>query len=315
MINAYGPTESTVVTTWSDPLTPGEAPLIGRPIWNTRIYVLDASLRPVPEGAPGDLYVTGAGLARGYLNRPGLTADRFLPDPFGAPGARMYRTGDVVRWAGTAGLEFLGRADDQIKIRGFRVEPGEIETALRRVADIGAAVVVARTDESGGKRLVAYLVAVPGHDLDLAEVRSAVSAVLPDYMVPSVFVPLECLPLTPNGKLDYGALPTPTVSEVLRSDHVPPVTETERVLTEIWCTVLDMQRIGTGDNFFELGGDSVRSLRVAAAATDAFGVDLTPRDVLVSQTVGTLAELIEERILQELERLAATGPDNAEWES
>jgi acyl carrier protein len=307
MVNAYGPTESTVVATWSAPLVPGVVPPIGRPIWNTGVYVLDAVLRLVPRGAEGELYIAGPSLARGYLDRPGLTADRFVANPFGRPGTRMYRTGDLVRWNADGDLEFLGRADNQVKIRGFRVEPGEIETVLRGHSDVGAAVVVAREDEPGIKRLVAYLVPITGHDLNVADVRSLVVREMPDYLVPSAFVVLQSLPVSPNGKLDRRALPAPVVTESAGPAHVPPATETEQVLADIWAEVLGVRRIGARDNFFDLGGDSVRSLGVASSARAAFGVDLTPRDVMTTRTVAALAALIEEKILAELEGLASAG--------
>jgi amino acid adenylation domain-containing protein/non-ribosomal peptide synthase protein (TIGR01720 family) len=307
MVNAYGPTESTVVATWSAALVPGVVPPIGGPIWNTSVYVLDAALRVVPMGAEGELYIAGPSLARGYLDRPGLTADRFVANPFGRPGSRMYRTGDLVRWTARGELEFLGRADNQVKIRGFRVEPGEIETVLRGNSDIGEAVVVAREDESGIKRLVAYLVPTAGRDLDLDAVRSRLVRRLPDYLVPSIFVVLESLPLTPNGKLDRRALPAPVVTESAGPAFVPPATETEQVLADIWAEVLGVRRVGARDNFFDLGGDSVRSLGVASSARAAFGVDLTPRDVMTARTVTALADLIEEKILAELEVLASAG--------
>ncbi|MDT8913030.1 non-ribosomal peptide synthase/polyketide synthase [Amycolatopsis sp. PS_44_ISF1] len=294
MINAYGPTETTVVASWSDPLEPGAVPLIGRPITNTRTFVLDAALRPVPVGVAGGLYVAGDGLARGYLGRPGLTAAAFVADPFGAPGSRMYRTGDLVRWRAGGRLEFLGRTDDQVKIRGFRVEPGEIEAVLRAHEGVRDAAVVAVD-----RRLVAYVVADEGADL-----RGHLTARLPAYLVPSAFVLLDALPLTANGKLDKRALPEPP-APVAASGYTPPETEAEEVLAGIWAEVLGVDRVGVADNFFALGGDSVRSLQITAMTRTAFDVDLTPRDVLSAATVAGLAELVEERILLDLERLAA----------
>ncbi|WP_410618625.1 non-ribosomal peptide synthase/polyketide synthase [Amycolatopsis sp. cmx-8-4] len=294
MINAYGPTEITVVATWSDPLEPGHTPPIGRPIRNARVHVLDAALRPVPIGAPGELYVSGAGVARGYLNRPGLTATRFLADPFGAPGTRMYRTGDLVRWRPGGTLEFLGRADDQVKIRGFRIEPGEIAAALRTHPDVRDAAVVAID-----QRLVAYVVAG-----SVAGLREHVAATLPAHLVPAAFVPLAALPLTANGKLDRRALPEPAAPEA-GAAYAAPETETEEVLAAIWAEALGVDRVGVEDNFFALGGDSVRSLRITSMTKSAFDVQLTPKDVLAAGTVLALAELVEERVLRDLERLAA----------
>ncbi|MDQ3274207.1 MAG: amino acid adenylation domain-containing protein, partial [Actinomycetota bacterium] len=294
MINSYGPTESTVVSSWSGPLVPGATPPIGRPIWNTRVYVLDGLLRPVPVGVPGELYVAGAGLARGYLNRPGLTAARFVANPFGEPGSRMYRTGDVVRWNPRGELEFGGRADDQVKIRGFRVEPGEIETLLRRHPGLAEAVVVAREQTPGVKRLVAYLVGVQGDTAPTpGELRDLVAAALPDYMVPSAFVTLDELPLTPNGKLDRKALPGPDYGSATSDDYVAPRTDTEQALAEIWAEVLNVERVGVEDNFFELGGDSILSIQVVSRARRA-GLDLTPRDMFRHQTVASLVSTVAE---------------------
>ncbi|NJC74318.1 amino acid adenylation domain-containing protein, partial [Planosporangium thailandense] len=309
MINSYGPTEATVVATWSRPLAAGSGvPPIGEPILNTRAYVLDDRLRPVPAGVAGELYVAGIGLARGYLDRPGLTAARFVANPYDAPGERMYRTGDVVRWRADGQLEFLGRADDQVKIRGFRIEPGEIGSVLHEHPGVAEAVVVAREDQPGTKRLVAYLVpADEGIDegIDTAAVRAFLVSRLPAYMVPQAYVVLDALPLSPNGKLDRRALPAPdpaTAGDVGR--YEPPRTDTERALAGIWADVLECDRVGIHDNFFDLGGDSVRSLHIASRIKDAFDIGLTPREVLVTRTVSALAELVEEKILRELERVA-----------
>jgi amino acid adenylation domain-containing protein len=305
LINSYGPTESTVVTSWSEPLSPGTGvPPIGRPIPNTQVYVLDSALRPVPVGVPGELYVAGTGLARGYLNRPGLTAARFLPNPYGQPGERMYRTGDLARWTTRGQLEFLGRADNQVKIRGFRVEPGEIEKVLTRHPEIGEAVVVARQDEPGHKRLVAYQVPAGEAPPRPGELREFVARSLPDYMVPSAFVTLDALPVNPNGKLDRRALPAPTSDVLVRTGYLAPRTDTERVLADIWAEALDVDRVSVRDSFFELGGDSVRSLVITSRTKETFDIALTPRDVLTARTVEALAALVEEKIISELERVA-----------
>ncbi|HVQ94814.1 MAG TPA: amino acid adenylation domain-containing protein, partial [Mycobacteriales bacterium] len=295
MINSYGPTEATVVSTWSDPLAPGAgAPPIGRPLPNTSAYVLDAELRPVPVGMAGELYVAGAGLARGYLRRPGLTASRFVADPFGAPGARMYRTGDVVRWTAAGVIEFAGRADEQVKIRGFRIEPGEIETALVGHPAVVQAVVVAREDEPGLRRLVAYV--VPAGPMPPArQLRAHLAATLPDYMVPAAFVPLAALPLSPNGKLDRRALPAPVPTASIVDDgagRVGPDTGTERRLAAIWAEVLGHEDLGVHDDFFELGGDSILAFRVLSRVRAAFGVELPPRALFEARTVAGLAALL-----------------------
>lgn len=302
LINAYGPTEATVVSTWSRPLAAdGQgSPPIGQPIWNTTAYVLDHAMRPVPVGVPGELYVAGGGLARGYLHRPGLTAQRFVADPFGEPGSRMYRTGDVVSWNTGGELEFVGRADHQVKIRGFRIEPGEIEALLRGHPDVGEAVVVAREtapDGPGGpvfKRLVAYVVPEPGATPVPAELRSWVAATLPDYMVPSAFVVLERLPLSPNGKLDRRALAEPSAGE-LPAGSVAPRTDTERAVAEIWAEVLGLEQVGVEDDFFDLGGDSILSFRTLSRIRSTLGVALSSRAIFDTRTIARLAELVAQQ--------------------
>ncbi|HEX2264399.1 MAG TPA: amino acid adenylation domain-containing protein, partial [Pseudonocardiaceae bacterium] len=299
LINAYGPTEATVVSTWSRPLVAGDggAPPIGRPIWNTQVYVLDAALRPVPVGVPGELYVASGGLARGYLNRPGLTTQRFVANPFGEPGSRMYCTGDVVRWTAEGELVFVGRADEQVKIRGFRVEPGEIETLLRKHPDVSEAVVIARETSREGqsgpgiKRLVAYV--VPARKAPAPrELRAMVASSLPDYMVPSAFVVLDSLPLSPNGKLDRRALPEPGDVKPQRGS-VAPRSSNERIVAQIWAELLGMDQIGIEDDFFELGGDSILSFRALSRIRAAFGgVALPARAMFDVRTVARLVELL-----------------------
>src|ERR1700722_17509447 len=255
MINAYGPTESTVCATMSAPLEGSEAP-IGEPIEGSRVYVLDAGLEPVPVGVAGELYIAGAGLARGYLGRPGLTAGRFVADPFGPPGSRMYRTGDLARWRADGQLDYLGRTDQQVKIRGFRIELGEIEAAFTSQPGIAQAAVVAREDGPGGKYLAAYLVPDPGTQPDPALLRRQLAGKLPEHMIPAACVLLDQLPLTPNGKLDRKALPPPDRADTHRA-YEPPEGPVETALAEIWAELLELDRIGRHDNFFELGGNSL----------------------------------------------------------
>ncbi|GGW45917.1 non-ribosomal peptide synthetase [Streptomyces lucensis JCM 4490] len=313
MVNSYGPTEATVVATWSAPLeADGAAPPIGRPLPATGAYVLDARLRPVPAGVPGELWLTGPALARGYHGRPGLTAARFTADPYGPPGTRMYRTGDLVRRDGAGELHYLGRTDHQLKLRGHRIEAGEVEAALVRHPHVLDAVVTVREDEPGLPRLVAHLLTAPGAEPPAAaELRELAARRLPAHMVPSAFVPLDRFPLTENGKTDRAALPAPPPAEEReRPGHVAPRTPTEEALAAIWEETLHTA-VGAEDDYFLLGGDSMRALLIASRANDAFGVTLTPRDVLVTGTVAALAELVEEQVLSELEEAAYDdGPEH-----
>ncbi|KGI82398.1 hypothetical protein IL38_06660, partial [Actinopolyspora erythraea] len=287
MRNAYGPTEITVAATISDRLSPGETPPIGRPLPNTRSHVLDAALRPVPPGAEGELYVATTGLARGYSERRGLTATRFVADPFGTPGSRLYRTGDLVRWRADGQLDFLGRADDQVKIRGFRIEPGEIETVVSAHPDVSRCAVVACEDGSGVKRLVGYVVGTEGTRPQNDKLRSHVGARLPEYMVPAVFVPMDTLPMTANGsKLDRNALPAPVFESTTKG--IAPRTDTEYSLTELFAEVLNLSEVGVHDSFFELGGDSITSIQLVSRARKS-GIHLTPKDVFTHRTVAELA--------------------------
>ncbi|MBW5423587.1 amino acid adenylation domain-containing protein, partial [Streptomyces sp. BG9H] len=299
--NVYGPTEATVyATAWfgGDRL-PEQAPPIGDPVALTRTYVLDTALRPQPVGVPGELYLGGGGLARGYLNRPGLTAARFVADPFGAPGERMYRTGDLVRRRPDGALEYMGRTDQQVKVRGFRIELGEVEEALRGCAGVAEAAAVAATDGDGNRRLVGYVVPAAGQRAEPEAVRRDLGRTLPDYMVPTTVVILDALPLNPNGKLDRGRLPSPgPAARAVR--HVAPRTPTESALARIWAEVLREERIGVDDNFFELGGDSILSIQVVARARQE-GLPLTSRNLYQHQTVAALAHCAD----------AAAGPREA----
>ena len=289
MVNAYGPTETTVCATISAPLSGALAPPIGRPILNTRIYVLDGNLQAVPVGVPGELYIAGAGLARGYLNRPALSAERFVADPYGLePGTRMYRTGDLARWRADGVLDFLGRADQQLKIRGFRIEPGEIEAVLVGHASVAQAAVIAREDPGGDKRLVGYVVAQSGQRADPALLRTHLAQSLPDYMVPGAIVVLDALPLSPNGKLDRKALPAPEFGVIGSAAWRAPRTAQEEILCALFAETIGVPRVGIDGNFFALGGDSISSMQLVAKARKA-GLLITPRDVFQHQSVEALA--------------------------
>src|ERR1700730_13479248 len=294
MISAYGPTETTVCATMSDPLSGAVVPPLGRPIWNTRVYVLDAGLEPAPIGVCGELYIAGAGLARGYLGNPGLTAERFIACPFGPPGTRMYRTGDLARWRADGVLEFLGRVDQQVKIRGFRVEPSEVEVVLASIDGIAQAVVIPR-EIAGEMRLVAYLVAHPGKTLpDLAGLRVTIAARLPDYMVPAHFVALDALPLTINGKVDRHALPALNIIGQVGTPR-PPRDTLEAMICRVFSEITGTAHVRLDDNFFELGGSSFGAITVVARINKAIGRDLAVRVLFERPTVRQLAAAISQK--------------------
>jgi amino acid adenylation domain-containing protein len=296
VLNLYGPTEDTTYSTWRQVergLT--REPEIGRGLANTRVYVLDAGLRPVPVGVRGELYLAGDGLARGYLNRPELTAERFIPDPFSMkPGMRMYRTGDVVRFLADGELEYFGRADHQVKVRGFRIELGEIEVALGAQAGVLESVVVVREDMRGQKQLVAYVVAAEGAgELRSGELRASLRGLLPDYMVPSSIVMLDELPLTPNGKVDRKRLPAPErEAGECAASFVAPRTVLEETLAGYWTEVLGVERVGLTDNFFDLGGHSLLAVQIVARVRETFQVELPLRKLFEEPTVAGLAETL-----------------------
>ncbi len=314
LVNTYGPTETTIVATWCDTLpsssssslpsapsapsavknSPKTLP-IGRPIPNARTYVLDANLQPVPIGVPGELYIGGAGVARGYINRSELNREKFIPDPFSSKqGDRLYKTGDLVRYLPDGNLEFLDRTDRQVKIRGFRIELGEIESALSQHPDVQEAVILAREEDSGGKRLIAYLVLNSalsiGNSALIKNLRSFLREQLPDYMVPASFVCLESMPLTPNGKVDFKALPAPETNSS-EADFIAPETLEEQVLADIWAEVLGLKQVGINDNFFELGGHSLLATQLIAKVRDRFQVELSLRCLFQSPTVASLAAM------------------------
>ncbi|WP_354683022.1 amino acid adenylation domain-containing protein [Cupriavidus necator] len=291
LTNMYGITETTVHVTYRpitradlDPASRARSP-IGERIPDLGVRVLDPGLNPVAPGVPGELYIAGDGLARGYLNRAGLTAERFVPDPFADDGARLYRTGDLARWLPDGQLEYLGRIDQQLKIRGFRIEPGEIEARMLAQPGVGNAAVLA-VDGLSGARLTAYVVPIGGATVDIAALRTGLAAELPEHMVPAAFVVVDALPLTTNGKLDRRALPAPAFDSA--QAFVAPEGEAEAALAAIWTEVLGLPRVGRADNFFELGGDSILSLQIVARARAA-GWQLTPRQLFERQTLAELA--------------------------
>ncbi|WP_440974850.1 non-ribosomal peptide synthase/polyketide synthase [Pseudomonas koreensis] len=295
VINNYGPTEATVVAT-SGLVESGDALHIGQPVSNATVYLLDEQQRPVPIGVAGELYVGGAGVARGYLNRPEMTAERFLRDPFSsAPDARMYRTGDLARWREDGNIEYLGRNDDQVKIRGVRIELGEIETCLNQLPGIQEAVLLAREDQPGQVRLVAYFTEQAQVEaLPVGELRAQLLSRLPEYMVPTAFVKLAALPLTANGKVDRKALPAPDLAALFTREYMAPEGEVETALAQIWADVLQVERVGRQDHFFELGGHSLLAMRMVSQVRQRLGVELALGDLFANAELAAVALVLSE---------------------
>jgi len=312
--NQYGPSESHVVTAYTLAGPPRDwpaLPAIGRPIANTKIYLLQKDGQPVPVGVPGELYIGGICLARGYLNRPDLTAEKFIPNPFRQNEIltiedeedRLYKTGDLARYQPDGNIEYIGRIDGQVKIRGFRIELGEIETALANHRAVKQAVVLAREDEPGDKRLVAYVVANPEEQLAIADLRSYLQGKLPDYMVPAIFMTVEAMPKTPSGKIDRRALPAPDSQRQEQSQsyaawfdfaHQPPQSELECLLAGVWSKLLKIDRVGIHDNFFEIGGNSLMTLQVAVQVRELLGTDLPIVKLFQHPTIAQLANYLNE---------------------
>jgi amino acid adenylation domain-containing protein len=303
LCHQYGPTETTIdVAAWDCLPDDARAVIpIGQPIGNTRLYVLDGELRPVPVGLPGELYVGGVALARAYLNRPGLTAERFVPDPFSPePGGRLYRTGDHARWLSDGVVQFLGRADAQVKVRGYRVELGEIEAALASHPGVREAAATVHVDAGGERRLVGYVVARSERQPSISELRNFLLAKLPDYMAPSSFVFLDSLPLTASGKVNRQALPLPDQSRPeLDQAFVAPQTPAEQMIAGVWREVLGTEQIGVDDNFFELGGHSLLATQVVGRLSEAFGFELPLRAIFESPTIAGLSEKIATAVRSE----------------
>ncbi len=311
--NLYGPTEATANVAAAK-IAREDQVTIGHPIDNSEVYILDRYLNPVPIGVPGELYIGGDGLARGYLNNTDLTAENFIPSPFSIePGARLYKTGDRARYLLNGNIELFGRIDDQVKIRGFRIEPGEIESVLTRYPTVREAVVVARQDSPGEKRLVGYV--VTNGAVEVSALRGFLKEKLPDCMIPSAFVFLHSLPLTPSGKIDRKALPAPNPSRPeLESVFVAPHTHTEEVVARLWAEILKLEEVGIDDNFFELGGHSLLATQVISRLREAFGIELPLRSLFESPTVADLAERIETLLWAGEKHQPARGVESEERE-
>jgi acyl carrier protein len=280
---------------------------IGRPVANLQAYILDEQCQPVPIGVPGQLYLGGAGLGRGYLNRPDLTAQRFIPHPFSPdPGARLYQTGDLARYLADGNIEFLGRADFQIKIRGQRLEPGEIEAALASLEAIDRAIVVALHDLPAGERLAAYLVPAVGSASPPTgkDLRAYLATKLPEYMIPSVFVYLEELPLLPNGKVDRNSLPAPDSTRLEgQAEYIPPGSDAERIIAGVWEAALGISPIGVQENFFEIGGNSLSATRLITQLQNIFQVKIPLNRFFQANSIIQCAALVEELLIEQIENL------------
>lgn len=309
LVNNYGPTECAVVATSGlvpPQRTENRLPSIGRAIANTRVYILDEAMREVPAGMPGEIYIGGPGVARGYRNRPELTAERFLPNPFdGDANNRFFKTGDCAQVLPDGQIAFLGRFDEQIKIRGFRIEPNEIVAALNEHPAVSQSVVVAREVAEGDSRLVAYFVPRAGHIATVSELRDFLSARLPAYMVPAMYVTLNAVPLTPNGKVDRAALPTPDASNTLGEDvfHAPR-TEVEQAVAGILAPLLGVERVDVEANFFSLGGHSLLGIQLISRVRDSLGVELSLRTVFEAPSVAELSAEIERLLCAKLESMS-----------
>jgi amino acid adenylation domain-containing protein len=291
--NMYGPTETTIWSSMYRVQSPSATAPIGRPIANTTFYILDANLHPVPVGVAGELYIGGESVARGYFRRPELTESKFIRDPFDErPGARIYRTGDLARYLPDSNVQYLGRTDFQVKVRGFRIELGEIESVLARNAAVHQAVVAAREDSPGDRRLVAYIVPAPGKQISIVEMRAYLKQALPDYMLPSGLVTLESLPLTPNGKVDRKALPKPDSSKALSALTTPPRDDVESMLAGIWQEILGVRQINVTDNFFDLGGHSLMAVRLINEIKKLAGVEIPLTALFQDATIERLANLV-----------------------
>ncbi|WP_157129593.1 AMP-binding protein, partial [Nocardia amamiensis] len=287
--NAYGPTETTIASNVSDALAPGDLVTIGGPIRGMQSLILDAQLRPVPVGVTGELYLTGVQLARGYHARPGLSAERFVANPY-VPGARMYRTGDVARWTRTGEVEYVGRSDFQVKVRGFRIELGEIDAALASHESVDFAVTLGHKNTAGAVSLVSYVFAAQNYSIDVAALTAHVEERLPAYMVPSSIMVIDHVPLTPVGKLDRKALPEPVFeAKVFRA----PATPVQEIVADTFAEVLGVQRVGLDDDFFELGGNSLVATQVAARLGEALDTQVPVRVLFEASTVAALAAKVE----------------------
>ena len=308
VVNNYGPTECTVVTTSGRVTSTRQVnglPAIGRPIANTQVYILDEDLHEVAAGMAGELYVGGLCVARGYRNRADLTAEKFIGDPFSDdPNARLYRTGDLARYLPNGELAYLGRADEQIKILGYRIEPSEIEAAINQHPAIAASVVVARGANCSERRLTAYLTMRNGHTPTAGELREFLQTSLPDYMLPSIFARLDALPLTANGKVDRDVLPEPAIENTLRDeDFIAPRTPTEMRLAKILCSLMNMNEVSVNDNFFLLGGHSLLGTQLIAKIRHSFGVDMGLKTLFDAPSIAELSREIERLILARIESM------------
>jgi amino acid adenylation domain-containing protein len=293
LYNEYGPTEASVWSTVELCLPDDEVVSIGKPVPGARVYVLNRDFTLAPLGSPGELFTGGAGVTRGYLNLPEMTAEKFLPDPFSShPGARMYRTGDRVRLRPDGRIDYLGRIDLQIKLRGYRIEPEEIESVMRSLPGVRDTAVTVWSQEGGDDRLVGYIVAEGEHAPEVQSIRTELSRLLPAYMVPTLFVSLDALPINSNGKLDRNRLPEPAQRN-RDEEFVAPRNAVEQTLADIWSAVLRVSRVGIQDDFFELGGDSIISIRIVARAKQA-GIQFKPAELFQARTIERLAVMVEQ---------------------